>query len=181
MPSTRFSQFKLNIDELRRLLLPIEFDPTGTYTDADRVTACTLFFRVLSHAEVEAYLEDRVLEIATTAKQAWENQRFVSVVSFHLIGFSGMATDKPPETLSTSDPKKAKHWVSRTAIDDRFSKCVSEFHKRVRLENHGIKEKNILEMFIPIGFNMSKCDPLFLQTLTNFGEIKGTSRSFLFR
>jgi hypothetical protein len=132
-----------------------------------------LRFRVLSHAEVEAYLEDRVLEIATLAKQSWESRKYVSVVAFHLIGFSGVSMERPPETLSTSDPQKAKNWLGRINIGDRFSRCVTEFHRKVRVENHGIKEKNIMEMFIPIGFGMSKWDPMLLQTLSSFGESRG--------
>jgi len=159
---------------LKRLLLPSKFDPTGTYKHPLRVTTRALSFRVLAHAEVETYLEDRVLDVATTALQAWETRRFVSIVTFHLIGFSGRTTDRPPETLYTTDPNKTKEWLSKTIIDDRFSKCISEFHRRVRRENHGVKEKNIVEMFVPIGFDMSKCDALFLQTMSTFGEARGT-------
>jgi hypothetical protein len=173
MPSSRFRDLEGRIKELKRLLLPSKFDPTGTYKHPLRVTTRALSFRVLAHAEVETYLEDRVLEVATTALQAWETQRFVSVVTFHLIGFSGRPTDRPPETLYTTEPNKIKEWPSRTTIDDRFSKCISEFYKRVRQENHGVKEKNIMEMFIPIGFDMSKCDALFLQTMSTFGEARG--------
>ncbi|MBZ9766451.1 hypothetical protein LB526_06720 [Mesorhizobium sp. CA6] len=173
MASDRFKDLQARVSELKRLLLPSKFDPTGTYKDPLRVTTRALSFRVLTHAEVETYLEDRVLEIATTALDAWETKKFVSVVTFHLIGFSGRATDRPPDTLNTTEQNKIKEWPSKTFIDDRFSKCVSEFHKRVRLENHGVKEKNIMEMFVPIGFDMGKCDAIFLQTMSNFGEARG--------
>jgi hypothetical protein len=123
---------------------------------------------------VETYLEDRVLEVATTALQAWETQKFVSVVTFHLIGFSGKTVDLPPEALFTTDQNRMKDWATRTTIDGRFAKCVSDFYKRVQFENHGVKEKNIMEMFVPIGFNMIKCDALFLQTMSTFGEARGS-------
>lgn len=174
MPSARFLYLENRIQELRRLLLPPQFDPTGTYTDPLQVTTLALSFRVLAHAEVETYLEDRVLEVSTTALEAWETQRFVSVVTFHLIGFSGRTGDLPPETLSTTDPNKLKTWQSRITIDDRFSKCVSDFHYRIRRENHGVKEKNIISLLLPIGFDMSKCDEFFLQMMSTFGEERGT-------
>jgi hypothetical protein len=129
---------------------------------------------VLAHAEVETYLEDRALEVATTALQAWETHRHVSIVTFHLIGFSGRSVERPPETLYTTEQNKIKEWPSRTTIDDRFSKCVSDYQRRVRIENHGVKEKNIVEMFIPLGFDMSTCDALFLQAMSTFGEARGT-------
>jgi hypothetical protein len=153
--------------------LPFKFDPTGSYRHPLRVTTHALSFRVLAHAEVETYLEDRALEVATTALHAWETQRFVSLVTFHLIGFSGKSVDLPPDTLFTTDLNKMKDWPTRTTIDDRFARCVADFYKRVRLENHGVKEKNIMEMFVPIGFDMTKCDALFLQTMSIFGEARG--------
>ncbi|RWO68555.1 MAG: hypothetical protein EOS17_14650 [Mesorhizobium sp.] len=173
MASSRFKDLQARVRELKRMLLPFKFDPTGTYKDPLRVTTRALSFRVLAHAEVETYLEDRVLEVATTALDAWETNKFVSVVTFHLIGFSGRATDLPPETLHTTEQNKVKEWPGKTLIDYRFSKSVSEFQKRIRLENHGVKEKNIMEMFIPIGFDMGKCDAIFLQTMSNFGEARG--------
>ncbi|MER8562856.1 hypothetical protein [Mesorhizobium sp. M0578] len=173
MASSRFQDLQARVKELKRMLLPSKFDPTGSYKDPLRVTTRALSFRVLTHAEVETYLEDRVLEVATTALDAWEMNKFVSVVTFHLIGFGGRATDRPPDSLHATEPNKIKQWPSKTLIDDRFSKCVSESNKRIRLENHGIKEKNIMEMFIPIGFDMGKCDAIFLQAMSNFGEARG--------
>jgi hypothetical protein len=174
MPSGRLEELVLRIKELRRLLLPSKFDPTGTYKDPLRVTTRALSFRVLAHAEVETYLEDRALDVATTALKAWEEGRHVSIVTLHLVAFGGMDTARPPDTLTTSDPQKQKDWAARVEVDDRFGRCVSDFYRRVSKENHGIKEKNILEMFIPIGFDMSKCEPLFLQTMSSFGESRGT-------
>jgi hypothetical protein len=173
MTSARFQELESRAKTLRRLLLPSKFSPTGSYRDALRVTTRALSFRVLAHAELETYLEDRVLEVATTALQAWEAQKFVSIVTFHLIGFSGRTVELPPEALFTTDQNKTKDWAPKTTIDSRFSKCVSEFYKRVQFENHGVKEKNIMGMFVPIGFNMTKCDSLFLQTMSTFGEARG--------
>lgn len=174
MPSVRYSELELRIKELKRLLLPSKFDPTGSYKDPLRVTTRALSFRVLSHAEVETYLEDRALEIATTALRSWKESKFVSVVTFHLLGFGGVETGRPPQTLAPPDVQKAKDWPSKIAIDDRLSRCVSGFYHRVSKENHGVKEPNIVDMLIPLGFDMSLCDPLFMQKMSNFGEARGT-------
>lgn len=173
MPSKRFIVLEERIKELKRLLLPFRFDPTGYYKHPLRVTTRALSFRVMAHAEVETYLEDRVLEIATTALKAWEDRQFVSPATLHLLAFSGRSFERPPETLQAPDPQRAKDWPSRISLDDRFSKCVSEFHKRVRTENHGVKEKHILDLLLPVGFDVGKCDVLFLQTMNNFGEARG--------
>ncbi len=173
MPSARFSELEDRIKELKRLLLPSKFDPTGSYKDPLRVTTRALSFRVLSHAEVETYLEDRALEVATTALKSWRDNRFVSIVTFHLLGFGGVETARPPQSLAAPDAQKAKDWATRVAIDDRLTRCVSGFYYRVSKENHGVKEQNIVEMLIPLGFDMSLCDPLFMQKMNSFGEARG--------
>ncbi|TRW18074.1 hypothetical protein [Glacieibacterium frigidum] len=172
--SARFDELSVRIGELRKLLLPAKFDPTGLYKDAMRVSTRAMSFRVLCHAEVEAYMEDRVLEISSTALKSWEKMRYVSTTAFHMIGFSGRTLDRPPETLHTEDQNKTKDWLSRVEIHDRFSRCVADYQRRVRKENHGIKEKNIMQMLVPIGFDMTKCDGIFLQAMSTFGEARGT-------
>lgn len=161
------------VTELRRLLLPAKFDPTGTYADAERVSTRAVSFRVLIHAEIEAYLEDRVLEIIKTAKVAWEKDRHVSAVTIHILGFSGVNMDRPPETLATNEANRSKDWHTKVVIDDRFSVCASDLYRRISKENHGIKEKHIMAMFIPVGFDMSKCDDAFLQAMNAFGDDRG--------
>jgi len=173
MPSTRFQDLRARIDELRHLLLPDPFDPTGSYLEELRVTTLALSFRVLAHAELETYFEDRVLEVARTALKAWEDHSHVSVVTFHLIGFSGQSLDRPPKSLFAVEAQKVKEWPARTSIQDRFSRCVSDFVRRVTYENHGVKEQNIMEMFVPIGFNMNLCDNVFLQMMNQFGTNRG--------
>lgn len=173
MPSKRYSDLRIQIKELRRLLLPSKFDPTGSYKDPLRVTMRALSFRVLSHAEVETYLEDRTLEIATTALNAWKNKKYVSTVTFHLLGFGGIETTRPPSTLTAPDQQKAKDWPNKVTIDDRLTRCVSSFHHRVQKENHGVKEQNIVDLLIPLGFDMSLCDPAFMLRMNNFGTARG--------
>lgn len=173
MTSGRFQTLETRVKDLRRLLLPAKFDPTGTYADAERVSTRAVSFRVLVHAEIEAYLEDRVLEIIKTAKAAWETDRHVSVVTIHLLGFSGVNMDRPPETLTTTEANKMKDWHTKVVIDDRFSVCATDLYRRISKENHGIKEKHILAMFIPVGFDMAKCDDAFLQAMNAFGDDRG--------
>ncbi len=173
MTSSRFRTLATRVKELRRLLLPAKFDPTGTYSDPERVSTRAVSFRVLIHAEIEAYLEDRVLEIIKTAKAAWENGRHVSVVTIHIIGFSGVNMDRPPETLTTTEANKLKDWHAKVVIDDRFAASATDLYRRISKDNHGIKEKHIMAMLIPVGFDMTKCDDAFLQAMTAFGDDRG--------
>jgi len=140
MSLSRFQVLEARIEELRQLLLPAEFDPTGSYAHPLRTTTCAMSFRVLAHAELESYLEERALEVATAALQAWETRRHVSIVAFHLMGFSGRTGALPPETLYTNR-NNTKDWLAKTKIDDRFSKCVADYNMKIRTKNYGVKER----------------------------------------
>lgn len=174
MPSSRLLLLEKQTKELRRLLLPSRFEPTGLYIFPDRVAARTISFRVLAHAEFETYFEDRAVEIAKAAWQAWKRHRYVSSVALHLLGYSGNEMTKPPTTLRAPDVQKAKGWEAReVSIYERLEKCVSEYVHSVTKENHGVKEKNILSIILPIGFDYKKCDDLLLTNLNQLGESRG--------
>jgi hypothetical protein len=173
MPSERFIDLEHRVEELKLLLLPEEFSPTGSYDNPLQVTTLALSFRVLCHAEVETYFEDRALEIAATAFKSWKEQKLVSIVTFHLLGFGGVEFDRPPRSIEAPDTQKMKDWEAKIKIDSRLERCVSVFFRKIRKENHGIKEHNIVEMLIPLGFDMSLCDSLFMEKMNRFGEARG--------
>jgi hypothetical protein len=56
--SRQLKNLEREISVLRDQFLPDVFDPLGVYPNPTRVQAHTRAFLVLSHAEIEAYLED---------------------------------------------------------------------------------------------------------------------------
>jgi hypothetical protein len=128
---------------------------------------------VLAHAELETYFESRAIEVAKAAWAAWKKSRHVSRVALRLLAFSGKEMTLPPGSLEAPDPNKSKAWANLLSIDERLERAVSEYVYRVSIENHGIKEKNILSMLLPIGFEHSKLDQLLLTSLNQFGEARG--------
>ena len=42
------------------------------------------------------------------------------------------------------------------------------------MENHGIREKNLLRLLLPIGADFSAFDPILISELDSFGERRGT-------
>ena len=63
--SIRFNELKNGIENLKADLLPSNFTDVFEYT-REEITK-TIAFRVLAHAEIESYLEDRAEEIALNA------------------------------------------------------------------------------------------------------------------
>jgi len=69
--SKRWKDLRQEIAALRKQFLPDPFHPLGQYADAARVQAHTRAFLVLSHAEIESYLEGWAKEIARAAERVW--------------------------------------------------------------------------------------------------------------
>ncbi len=172
MPSSRLSTLQAQLQALREHLLPDPFEPTGMYEDAGVYTR-SLAYRVLAHAEIEAFLEDRALEAVTKARAVWDSDRHVSRVVLSLVAFSGKEMALPPDSLAAPNDNKAKSWPALIDINERLIPILSAFHRLVRNDNHGIKERNLLSLFLPIGLDHQKLDPAFLVAMETFGSLRG--------
>lgn len=175
MYSDRFEQLQNQLKSLRSHLLPDSFDPTGYYIDQERVETTALAYRVLSHAEIESYFEDRVLQALDHARIAWEQDMQVSHITLGLLAFSGKEMRLPPDTLSAPKANKQKDWAEHIDIKKRLSQVMSEFSNHIRNKNHGIKEKNLLAMLLPIGVNHTRLDPVFLADMDSYGGLRGAA------
>lgn len=174
MLSQRFQQLSCRIAELRSHLLPAEFSEVGEYAeDADQVTVRGLSYRVLAHAEIEAYFEDRVVEIAKEAIKAWKEARHLSRTLLYMVAFSGREMRRPPESLTSPTENKAKEWPTLLDPSQRLRDCVTCYVQAVQMENHGIREHNLLSMLLPVGVDCSDLDPVFITDLDSFGARRG--------
>ena len=173
MPSQRFQQLSRRIAELRIHLLPAEFSEVGIYEDADQVTVRALSYRVLAHAEIEAYFEDRVVEIAKKTIKSWNQCRHLSLPLLYLVAFSGREMQRPPESLTSPKDNKAKEWSNFLDPSKRLRECATIYIQAVQMKNHGIKERNLLSLLLPVGVDSSDLDPVFIADLDSFGTRRG--------
>ncbi len=175
MSSARFLALTSQLSALRNHLLPDPFEVTGVYADQERVATSALAYRVLAHAEIESYMEDRALEAVNAARVAWEKHGHVSRVALCLVAFCGKEMALPPDSLEAPNENKRKVWPALVNIGERLSPVLSAFYHRVRNENHGVKEKNLLALLLPIGVDHSKLDPAFLTEIDSFGSLRGVA------
>lgn len=167
------SQYKRLIEELTRLqreLLPEEFEVSGDYPP--EVFTKTVAYRVLVHAEIESYIEDRAYEAALTATREWENSKKVSKTLLGLLAFSGQNMEEPPDSVNPSQPSQASTWDDKIRISNKIKMAMNIFYNAVA-NNNGIKEKNLLRLLLPIGIEVDELDPLLLADLNSFAEIRG--------
>jgi len=166
--STRFSILCKELSRLKKQFLP-NISPTGLYSD--RQLARTLAYRVLAHAEIESYIEERVWEVALRAKTNWDRSGKAHCTLICLIAFSGQVMDLPPDTLTPNRPNKTLP-QEKIKISKKIDSAIKCF-RRVIDQNHGVKEANLLALLLPIGIDSDDLDPTLLATMNTFGEQRG--------
>jgi len=168
--SVRYKELKNEIVRLRKDLLPKRFSGSGRYSDAE-VTK-TFAYRVLVHAEIEAYLEDRAWDIALAAVKAWKEKNEVSKTILALVSFCGRVMEKPPDSKYPQQPSQLAQWDEKIKLSKKIDLAVNDFHRVVE-QNHGIKEENIMSLLLPIGVDCDDLDGVLVGDLNSYGESRG--------
>lgn len=168
--SKRFRLLKKELNQLKKYFLPRQFNPLGLYSERQLTHATA--YRVLSHAEIEAYLEDRVKEVANNAIQVWSKKGKIYHTLLCLLAFSGLELDSPPDSLTPSQPSNQRKLEDKLQLKKKIGKAYSVFTASVN-ENHGLKEINILALLLPVGIDSNDLDPDWLNLMNDFGEKRG--------
>jgi hypothetical protein len=158
--SPRFKHLDTRVKELRKRFLPAQFSTTGAYgaEALDKARA----FRMLVHAELESYFEERAIDIVDAAFHVWRVKGKPSIPIIHL--FTGVS-DVPglPSKLGTN----------RTALSITGS-VVASYKKNLN-ENHGIRIANLLQILLPIGVLEAEIDAAWIATTDGFGRKRGAT------
>lgn len=163
MHTEKYLTLQRRLVRLREIYLPQVFSPTGEYNDIDYEKV--LAYTVLSHAEMEYYFEETALAIAQKAYNRWTRSKKASTPLLALVAYYTGQYQALPES----------HDGNRSGedINARINKAYSEYNSQIRVSNHGIKEKNLLGIFLPIGIEVSEFDENMLIALNNFGATRG--------
>lgn len=163
MSSSRYRLLAKRLNELRRNLLPGEFDPVSQYSD--EIYDRTLAFRVLAHAEFESFLEERALEHLRSALTAWGKSGSPSRCLVSLVAYSEVSRAEAV-TKPQKSPRRLQHCINDAARD--------YFHY-VRERNHGIKEENILRILLPLGIDEHDLKQQWLLDTNEWAKRRGES------
>lgn len=147
--SARYLQLEKRISEIENHFFPT-INLTGNYTDEE--IDFTRAYCVLSHAEIEAYLEDALLEILKNNFIEWKKD--ISKVTPMILNLICSAQNKtshndPPETLAQLGYNTLEAYAKK---------------------NNGIKRHNVIGLFSPIGYDL---DQTLINDLDNFGSTRG--------
>jgi hypothetical protein len=149
------------------VLLPLNLKalPAAAANAGDQRYLARLFVLAV-HAEIEAYLETRALEIAQNVQADWLANRSVSISLISFLGFSGAQMEAPADRLNVARRQ-------RVELDEKIRRAVSAYWNAVANTNHGIKEANLCAVLFPLGIGPADLDPLWIAEMENFGQLRG--------
>lgn len=150
-------------EKLQSAFLPEEFSPTGEYEDI--VYEHTRAYKILTHAELEYYFEEVAKAIAQKALREWKDSSRVSKPLLALVAYYPGTFEPLPE-LSTGNHV-------RMDLEQRINESLTKYFNYVNAENHGIKEKNLIHLFLPIGIKIDELPHDLLISANNYGSIRG--------
>lgn len=155
--SRRLRQLESRLKFLEENILPAE-KVNGNYTkkEQDLIRSYVL----LSHAEIEAYLEDKSKERINKALTDWNTNRKRSNCLKSVLAFTGNEID------FNSD----QHAIN---MQHRVNRTVAHYMSSVVDRNHGVKEKNITNLLLPLGIEYSELDQAWLGIMESFGATRG--------
>ena len=162
MPSRRFRELTIRIGQLEKLLPALS--PIGTYTLAEYDFVRS--FRLLAHAEIEAFLEDRARSVADDAVRRWHADRRPRRVLLGLLVFHAKSAGLSEQNLRNLSTQPASH------ISNSIDRAHQQYRTRLS-KNHGIREENLLGILLPLGLEGSDIDTAWLATTDGFGARRG--------
>jgi hypothetical protein len=117
----------------------------------------------LAHAEIESFLEDRCLEAVNHAHDLWVNENRITSVLIALLAFREQSLGSIPHELDPTGP---------SSLRVRLWEAKNDYGLRLR-HNHGIKERNVLAMLMPIGVREVDFDAIWVGEMNSFGTARG--------
>jgi hypothetical protein len=157
--SPNFLELKRRIKQLEKHLIG-KISATGNYTP--RRNDLIRGYRLLAHAEIEHYIEEVASNAVKKAFRNWKAGKKSSKV------LTALLTHTDLKIAIKQKDKKADYF----GLDERINIAVTSYFNSVS-QNHGIKEDNLLEILVPIGFEIDEFDQTLLSTMNSFGSNRG--------
>ena len=150
----RLQRLLTRIDRLEQHLLPTTFSLTGRYSARQR--DYTKAFLLLVHAELESYFEDRARTLVTNAESQFQRKGVCSPVLSRLIVYHHATEKGELGPVSQESVRKAiNYYLGR--LDN----------------NHGIREKHLRTIFLPIGISHPHLDTQLTTACNQLSEKRG--------
>lgn len=145
-------------------MLP-SIDDTGHYDE--RAYDLVRGFRVLAHAEIEAFLEDRAIAYLDHAITSFFNRGRNGKCLVSLLAYDEPYQGPPAPILNPGQKPTPDVQARVEAAKRRYSRYV-------RVSNHGVREENLLRLFVPLGINLQEVGATFVPVMDSWGSVRGS-------
>ncbi len=158
MPSKYLTLLNRQSSLIEKAFIDFSYDATGNYSKTQLLHAAA--YILLTHAEIETYIEERVHELLRLADRRWKSGRKTSRTLMAVC------------TYFSGDMQLAKKHSSNDLYGSVVTKAVKSADSRIG-SNHGIREKNFIGLLQMVGYDIHTIDPLLVAELDVFGSIRG--------
>lgn len=171
MPNTQeYRTLRKRINELRRHFLPATFSPTGDYSERqlDRARG----FKLLTHAEIESYLESIAKTASIDAIRAYSDRSIKSTILISMLASYHSSWSSHDDKFNLALIERSKNRKSSDSINQLINAAGTQF-QRVISDNNGIKRKSFISLFVSIGVELDDVDETLLSDLEEYGKQRG--------
>jgi hypothetical protein len=151
--SARYTNLHIRIEALKARFLLFDNLESFETENQDRLMS----FRLLVHAEIEFFFEEYARSIINSFLNVWVTRKRMLPGLRYLFVYSPSKYD-------------SKDFIS---VNDRVRNCCASFIGKID-NNHGIKQANIISLFVPLGVTQSYLDNVWLATMDAFGARRGS-------
>lgn len=136
--------------------------------DVDRLHA----YRLLAHAEVEEFIE-QLASMATDVTSAQAMNGVLTHAGHHLVVAWAIGRLRLDAAKARYPDYRSADAVAKLAVGSAdLTSAVTSHRERIK-NNNGLKEANVRQLLLPLGFRESHFAPGLLNQLTAFGELRG--------
>ena len=159
MPSRRYTELRARVDDLKSRFIGIDMSFERDATDHEKDLIAS--FRLLVHAEVEMFIEDRVKGALAEDARAWRAD--------HKLGKSLLNVLIEHLPAVAQDRKRVNN---RDDLKRRVEDCLARAIKEVD-ENNGIKRDTFLRLAFSAGILRDDVPEPLLTALDGYGRHRG--------
>lgn len=123
-------------------------------------------YRILSHAEIEYFVESIILNKIEREKKKWLKTHSTSNCISNILAY-----------IRIEFPNISPHLTEITSGNDfqfRVNKVLNNYQNIIKY-NNGIKEENIIPILIPLGIDYQKINQTLLNNMSSFGVERGST------
>jgi hypothetical protein len=121
-------------------------------------------YRLLAHAEIEYYLESIVRHKVQKSLNDWKEKSKTSIVLLSLLAYDNHEFPPVPNTI--------QNVTTKNDLNFRIYRIINDFFGLIDM-NHGIKEKNIANLLVRIGIDVTQIDQTLISNMNSYGVIRG--------